>query len=46
VELKDQIVKHMQAILAKTGQKVPPLAPGEAPPGMGGPTPPAGGTGK
>jgi tetratricopeptide (TPR) repeat protein len=46
VELKDQIVKHMQAILAKTGQKVPPLAPGEPTPGMDGPTPPAGGTGK
>jgi len=41
-EMKQQIVQHMQQILAKTGQKVPPLGPGAMPPGM----PPPGGTGK
>jgi tetratricopeptide (TPR) repeat protein len=41
-EMKQQIVQHMQQILAKTGQKAPPLGPGAMPPGM----PPPGGTGK
>jgi len=40
-EMKQQIVQHMQQILAKTGQKAPPLDPGAMPPGM-----PPGGTGK
>jgi tetratricopeptide (TPR) repeat protein len=40
--LKQQVVAHMQAIMAKTGQKVPPLPQGAAPPqGMPG-MPPAG----
>jgi tetratricopeptide (TPR) repeat protein len=43
-EMKQQIVQHMQQILAKTGQKVPPLAPGATPPGTpAGPAPSAGG---
>ena len=41
-EMKQQIVQHMQQILAKTGRKAPPLGPGAMSPGM---TPP-GGTGK
>ena len=42
-EMKQQIVQHMQQILAKTGQKAPPLGPGAMPPGQ---VPPLGGTGK
>jgi len=42
-EMKQQIVLHMQQILAKTGQKAPPLGPGAMPPGQ---TPPSGGTGE
>lgn len=46
-EMKQQIVQHMQQILAKTGQKAPPLGPGAMPPGMpDGQMPPPGGTGK
>jgi tetratricopeptide (TPR) repeat protein len=41
-EMKQQIVQHMQQILAKTGRKAPPLGQGAMPPGM----PPPGGTGK
>ena len=41
-EMKQQIVQHMQQILAKTGQKAPPLGPGAMPPGM----PSPGGMGK
>jgi tetratricopeptide (TPR) repeat protein len=40
-ELKQQVVKHMQAILAKTGQKAPPLPPGAVPPGPGMPPSPS-----
>lgn len=46
-EMKQQIVQHMQQILAKTGQKAPPLGRDAMPPGMpSGPMPPPGGTGK
>jgi tetratricopeptide (TPR) repeat protein len=41
-EMKQQIVQHMQQILAKTGQKAPPLGQDGKPSGM----PPSGGTGK
>jgi tetratricopeptide (TPR) repeat protein len=42
-EMKQQIVQHMQQILAKTGQKAPPLDPGAMPSGQ---MPAPGGTGK
>jgi tetratricopeptide (TPR) repeat protein len=41
-EMRQQIVQHMQQILAKTGQKAPPLGQGAMPPGM----PPPDETGK